>query len=525
MGSLGICGFLRGVMIYLLVTLGGATVTQAKTRVASEFELLLPRPFLQDLVDQQWQIFQKDEFTFSWAVPDRNYATPDGEVLLSGLQLDAATKFHEPQLEADGESVSFVSKDLRADLSIQVISIDQYIEREVGGVIGRFRIQARCENVRLKMKPGQGIFTMRLRPTFNRAVLGVQVEDVSLHWTTAAWELAPLTCTGAEGFEDLIAAEILRLSGDDSVAQEHKNILLEFARSFASAHVIDLSKPRELTSPWPGLKLSLQMQDFVVRPESAVLRGVLRVDFIHQGSGDEIFLKLPSGASDSDSVVTAQLRIPESFVLVLARQLFASHSWKKRLSSEQIPGFRTLMSSRWTQFFVWRELLRFSKSAEFLFDVSPAKDPLVKGSKLRYQVRTAIAARMYAPKGGHYVPFMDFNIPFTSRVHLGVGRGNLTADFREVNLELQGQWVPSYLRTYHPYRKFAAAKIQPRLRQAAEGTSFTYALPVFPLGDLLNLRLEKLKSSSGGVLEFYLKTGSGAVSPTPQFSSADAIAP
>jgi hypothetical protein len=199
------------------------------------------------------------------------------------------------------------------------------------------------------------------------------------------------------------------------------------------------------------------------------------------------------------------IRIPEEFALTVAKWAFGASTWLQRVYSSQIPGFSTLMRSRFTQFFVWRELMNFPKSTEFLFDITSSKNIAVSGKNLNYQVNATLQAQMYAPKNGKYVPFMNFEVPLASQVALALDQGKVLARFSRVALNLQEYWSPAYVERYHPARPFARRAINKRIQTAAEGGSIAYALPRIPLAGNVSLQIQKVqKSATSTDLVFYL---------------------
>ncbi len=489
--------------IYLL----GVPVASASSNLETEFEMILPQAFQQNLIEQEWQALQKNELKMSWHIPDQVYDAPDVKVHLSGLLLDLKTKLKNPGQSQGAESITLESKDLQAELNIQAVTIDQYIEKEVGGVIGRFRIQARCEGIRLHMDTGKGSFAMKLSPSFEGSLVRAHVNDVSLSWTPDAWSLGDMKCTGAQGFDDIIKAEVLKLTGDSSIVDQQKDILRQNVQDYVNKYSIDLAQSRNLTSTRPDIKVSMRIREFAATEKKAlVVRGIIRAEFMKFKGSDNIYLKLSKQSSKDDSSTNARLRIPEEFVLIMAKQAFGANSWLQRVYSSQLPGFSSLMQSRFSQFFIWCELMSFPKSAEFLFDTYSQKNIEVAGENLNYQVRASLRAEMYAPKNGRYIPFMNFRAPFSSQVQLSVKQGNVLAKFSAVSFDLQEQWEPLYIERYHPSQAFARNKINTRLEKAMEGFATLYSLPRIPLTDKIFLQLEKVqKSTQTTDLVFYLK--------------------
>lgn len=478
----------------------------AASLVESEFELLLPRQFQQNLIDQYWESLQKEEFKFSWNIPDQSYEAPDVNVDLAGLRLDISSRLEKPAIAPGGDTVILQSRELMANFHLNSISIDQYIEREIGGVIGRFRIQAKCEDVNVSLKPGQGVFRMSLTPVFSGSLVSARVNSVDLSWTPDGWSVGELKCTGAQGFDDIIRSEIQKLVGDPSLVEKYKGTLLEYVQNYVQGRSIDIATTRTLTAIRPDIQTTLRITGLVGATVNTILRGTVRVEFSKTEEQDRVFLKL----SDLDFAATvstgAVLRLPDEFLPSIAKEAFRAGTFIGRFSSKQLPGFETLMRSRIAQLLVWPELTKFSKSAEFLFDVRTTKDLSLKGKDLKYKVQTKLHAQMYAPKKGRYVRFMDFAIPLRSEVQLSVSDGKMSAKFGKVKLDLIHSWEDCYENKYCPYRRFAREKIGDRIEDSLEGARPSFALPPIPVTDTLSLRVQRVESSpEKNDLYIYLK--------------------
>lgn len=484
----------------------------ASSVVQSEFEMLLPRSFQQNLIEQEWRTLQSHEFKFSWMLPDQTFDTPDVKVLLAGLKLDLSTRLERPDIGSGGETVLLQSRGLEADLSVQSIAIDQWITREVGGVIGRFRVQAKCEDVQLHMKPGKALLTMQLSPVFDGALLRARVDDANLTWTPDAWEIVTLNCTGAEGFDDVVRAEIYKRTGDASIVTSQKATLMEYVRGYVSSHTLDLSKSRRLITARPDILVSMQVTDFSGTKVNAVLRGVVRVEFTRQRTGDSVFVRLSGKRLSSSS--TAVIRVPEDLFLAVAKQLYAGNTWTDKIYSNEISGFQSLMQSRFAQFFVWRELIKYPKSSKFLFEVYSPKDVSVTGKNLSYDVKAPLFSKMSAPREGELVPFMNFSVPMSSKVNLTLNNSVVKAKFSNVSLGLQEQWDPSYVAKYSPSRVFAREKIRQRIQRSVQGFTVNYALPSIPVSDETALVIQKAAPNKSGDLILYLQETS--TSPKPK---------
>jgi hypothetical protein len=472
--------------------LAGSTVTTGSV-VATEFEMLLPRPFQQSLIDENWQTLQREEFKLNWQIVDQTFDTPDVKVLLSGITLDLKTKLKKPAVDPGGGALILKSEGLVADLDIASITVDQFVEREVGGVIGRFRVQAKCDDVHLHMAEGKGVFAMTLSPVFEKSLVKSHLDDVSLDWTADAWTATVLSCSGAEGFEDIVQAEILKQTGNAAKLTQQKASLMNYVQTYLDTKSLDLAKPRVLTGLRPDIQASLAVSEFLGSGDDARLRGELTVNFQKSTSKNNLHLKLSAEGIEGSGNQSAFLKIPEAFIIAVSEEAFAASSWKERVSSNVIPGFAALMKSRLKQFFAWPALLNYAKTDQFRFDLSSRKDLEVSGRNLKYNVRMTLNAKMEAPEGDDYVNFMKFTVPFKSDVALTVNDGKLTAHFSNAGLSLNHEWDETYLNHHPVSRRFLADSITKKVLESVEGLETEYQLPEIPLSGDISLGLRKVQ--------------------------------
>lgn len=496
-------------LLVILVSFLMAQVSVAASVVESEFEMSVPRTFQQDLIEKVWDGLQKEVFHMDWTFADQTYESGEMKVLLTGLKLDLSSRLQKPAVDSGGDSVVLQSREMEAAFHIGAVSIDQWVERDIGGIIGRFRIQARCENVHLRMQPGKAVFALKLSPVFASGKVSARVDDMELAWAADGWSVNEMSCTGAAGFEDVIRDEILKLTGDSSFMNNYKTAMMAYIQNLVSERSFDFSQPRVLAGLRPDIHASFQVTDFVGQEDGLFLRGRVRVVFDKGSSRDRVFLKLTGQGLSAGSQAGPLIRVPEDFVTALATRGFEPGSWLKRMSSKDIPGFSSLMQSRFSQFFVWRELMRYPKSSRFIFDVVSSQKLSITGKDLRYKIKTSLSAQMYAPRGGNHVPFMDFGIPLTSDVGFSIQDGKVTAKFSKADLDLKATWEPSYVEKYRPYRTFSKDTIVKKIKAGIEGGQMSWLLPEIPLSENLLLKIVKaVPAKDSADLIIYLREAS-----------------
>jgi|GEM_PF-1638619 len=468
------------------------------SQINSDFELVLPRQFQQNLIEKKWETLVNKEFEGNWQFPDQQVLSQDVPVQIKGISLKIKTQLQKPALTEGKTVLDLTSKNLRAELNIAEVSVDHIVEREVGGIIGRFRIQAHCRNVVLNLAPGKGSFSVQVAPSIESSQAGTEVQSVDLSWQPGSWTARAIQCDGVQGFADIIKTEISKITNDSSsFVTPKKELLKQYVQNYLKNVQIDFSQARELIVSRPDIRILMRADEYKdLGDAGARLKGTLQIQFTALKDEPEQTLKL----SANDSVTTgtqAQLRLPKDFIREVMKRAYAGNSWLHEVSSSRIPGFSTLMNSRFYQFFIWPELMRFSKSTQFRFQVYSNKDVDIQGEGLQYQVKAQILSKMQAPKSGSYVPFMNFTVPFSSKVQIKVSNGQAQAYFANPSMSLSPQWDSSYVNRYHPYRSFSSGTIRDKIISALWGKTVSVAIPQIPLTEGLALKVNKLSTTTG----------------------------
>lgn len=476
---------------------------QASSVLESDFELALPAKFQQSLVDGKWKDLVNQEFSQNWKLPDQIVEADYGiQVHLNDISLAVKSMMEKPDLGQTQTLLHLQSKDLQGQLVIGDVSVDQTILQTVGGVTARVHVQAECKNVTMNMNQGAGSFGLDLTPAVGSSQVAAGVKDVQLSWQPGAWTVAPFTCTGVQGFDHLLTQELNKISQDSaSFVNPKKDLLISYVKQYLGTLSLNISTPRELVSSRSDIKMSMVIDSYDdSNPNMVMAKGRITIEFTRITDNSQKKLTLNTAAPAYQASTQAQLRLPADFVKEVMTRAYAANTWVHQLNSSTLPGFSSVMGSRFTQFFIWPELMNYSKSAKFLFDVYSAKNPSVSGKGLQYNVSMNLLSRMQAPQNSSYVPFMNFTIPFSSQVSLGVSSGKASVAFKNVDLTLKYQWDQSYVNKYSPSTRFGASTIQSRILSSLEGQTTSFTLPAIPLMNDVNLKVNKAQTLSNSDL-------------------------
>ncbi len=477
----------------------------SKTVVESEFELKLPRQFQQSLIEEKWKTLTTREFSANWQFPDQRVVSQAIPVDIKGIAIDIKTRLEKPSLSGSQSALELSSKGLAAQLKIAEVVVDHVVERNVGGIIGRFRVQAQCKDIVLNMKSGEGQFAMKVTPNVGGTQAGANVDTVSLSWNPGAWVVAGnVQCSGAEGFSDILMNEVTKITNDSaSFVEPQKELIKSYVQKYLEGATFDFSGSRKLVLARPDIEVSMRVHDFKdLGTEGLLAKGTLEVIFTRVAEDSHKVLKLDKEAAATAS--SASLRLPKDFINVVLGEAYKGNTWMHQISSNRLPGFSTIMGSRFVQFFIWPELMNYSKSAKFLFDLYSDKDVQITGTGLQYSVKASMYARMQAPKSGAYIPFMNFSLPFTSKVTLKLDGGKVQAKFVNPTLGMTGMYDSTYVSRYSPSRRFKSSTIRDRIIDSRWGPTGSMTLPEITVAEGLSLQVQKMLTTDSSDLVLQL---------------------
>lgn len=468
------------------------------SQINSEFEMLLPRQFQQILIDKNWETLMNKEFEGNWQFPDQETVSQNVPVKIKNISLKIKSFLQKPALGENEDVLALTAKNLQAQIDIGEVSVDHVVERVVGGVIGRFRIQASCKNVLLALAPGKGSFTMHVAPSVESTSAGVTLESFNLSWLPGSWVPQNLQCEGVQGFTDLIKAEIEKMTSDSAQFIEPQRALIARYLEDSLRNVkVDLSQPKQLIVSRPDIQVLMKIDEYKSLGKSgASLRGLFQINFLRVEDKEVKALTLSDEANTiRDSQV--RLQLPKDFVKEVASAAYTANTWLHKVGSDKLPGFSDLMSSRFNQTFVWPELKNYSTSTKFLFDVYSNKDLSIQGQGLTYQLKATFNSLMQAPRGGKYIPFMNFGIPFNSKVQLKVESERAFATFVNPTMGLTYKWDTAYVKKYYPSQRFNADTIRDRIVGNLWGKTMNFAIPKIPITDIISLKVMKAAVPAG----------------------------
>lgn len=381
----------------------------------TDLQLVLPKSeIVREALRQKGALkFARESLTFSSEFP----------VELRGIELDFDYRVKALVPGADGAFAAQVEvSGVRARAA--ELKIDTVLEVEASGVKARIPIKASCRGLVVRSeKPVLFDLKGQVRE-LPRLSLALQDMD----WARAAgvWKLDAESCAAAPGFTNFLNEQLAKLwiESKDLPAYVFEDVNRGLEEWFAGTLALEKDVP-ELFS-----RIALQGRSFQDAGDAWVFGIEMRVDANADAKTlcptlkDDVYLP---AHSQRVSVARAEIWANEKLVETWARCLHERGLLKREDRGQEIAGFRRLMSSRFLQFFVWADLMRFPKSTDFHFMTSTYGTLTLApaGSGVGYTLSTQIASRMLYPEAGRWAPYMTFYSPVHAQLAMTVADSKL----------------------------------------------------------------------------------------------------
>lgn len=351
--------------------------------------------------------------------------------------------------QADGLGILFQASQLRAAVTVGEIKVDQVVEKDLGGVIARIQVSATCRGVQLQFADPSAVASARFLLDVVDEELRLKVEAAQVQMGTPSLNVSSLSCEGAQGFDELIRAELVKAVGDTKAFQDfiHEQYLQRLQKTAADFHY-NWHEPKkafadEKLQAWiypqsihfvPGLNAWFNQGRLQMIPTGATQRSTQVFHF-----------------AKPELVLTAQeqptaLLLPENFVLEVIGQYFNQSSFVIIKKSTDIPAFQSLMGSFFAKLFLWPDLLFFKKSTDFLFIGDLSTEPVLSwpAKGLRLQVALPLRVDMRYAMNSKYLPFVRFNVPTTATMPISVVGDQILLQGQNVTMDLDYEYDPQY---------------------------------------------------------------------------------
>lgn len=476
-----------------------AQTSHARWSVQSEFQLHLSEPTFDKVIEDFWQSLQGKQ-----TVPLANITiTPGGiPVQITGIRAELDYAFPLPQRVQGAREWALETDKLSATLIVDRISASQTIIREIDGIIVEIRLDAECSNIRLRLPEGSARIEARIRAQVEQSQVKLSLPHFDADWKESSWQLLGMNCTGAQGFDQLVAQEALKaLSSFQNFDHEVRASLDENFEKWSKDASLLLLSQRELPSEKDYVKIFYEPKSANETGNGLLLRGELRFEYPFVAPGQEIENKFgiiaPRVPEDYAADAKPKLILPFDTIRALMMGEYFAQKLEYSMWSTDMSGFNSLMQSRWTQFFAWPHLMSWPKNTKFAFQFLPMGPPSFRDERpagadgVAGNLNLPLSMRMYAPVNGVYTPMVEFRSQISGAATIKLlPNGKVQLNVATQELPVQYGWSKAYLNKYRPSQRIAVQTMAKELKKSLNTDGFTLALPTITVGKSLKLKPE-----------------------------------
>ncbi|MEM7646488.1 MAG: hypothetical protein AAF203_06245, partial [Pseudomonadota bacterium] len=305
------------------------------------------------------------------------------------------------------------------------------------------------------------------------------------------WGLTTRWCTGPRDYQDILKQEIFKVLRNEQALKEIIQEKLQAVMSQQVTQIVaEILQPHYMPVGSNG-EIQFLPEQLLLSSENGniMIKGEVVSLFGQSSEPGKNFQPFNINVPRLEKMRNSGLILSQAFLRQLLSQMNQQSIFDQQFRGQDIDGFRKLQKSRFQQFFVFPDLMNFSKKADFRFNMTLTRDPVINITEQRQGVLyfDTIAygkALMMAPKNGTHVPYIHVNAEGSGQGWAQVQNQELHFGLYEPDLKLGYAWDPAYLKAYKPSKRMAKKTITKSLRKALEGYRDKTELPLFDFGEM-----------------------------------------
>lgn len=384
-----------------------------------------------------------------------------------------------------------------------VIKVGQFeihdtIVRQVGGGTFTVYLDGRCSNMTVQIPDGGWRVKGKMRWDWQAQKMAVSWVDFNFDRNEAATAQVDLgQCEGPLGLQARLHEAIQTVVKDrawltdvlqDGVLDWVDGSLGTLQSSLMQGRTINLKQ--DLTLNWQPTQLIPQAN------------GLLRVagDFLLSRAGVNVDGgELVRNYSDDllSRVTKSGFILPRNTVQKVLEFLYMTGDLQYRVQSKDVEGFQGLMQSRFMQFFVWPDLMKFAKDAQFYFDLGLQAAPVLSGGVnaaggVVYNVAAPVIVHQWAPGTTQYLPYVDFTSPMQGKLSAQIKEGHLSLQLKSEGLNMAAAFRPEFQAFRAITKRLQTSMLNSRVEDYLDKKTFDFDLNDWQVGENFSIGLSGL---------------------------------
>lgn len=372
-----------------------------------------------------------------------------GEVraLVSGAPTDALV--NQTGVRLRGESLEMTAQ-------VMGIFIDQIIERVINGHRVRIRVQAQCEPFQVQFRQGNLNMTYAWKDTAEG--LRIQSELFQVVIPQEMVTVGELKCQGLEGLGAEIQAAIY-------FAVKNPERLQNMAKFALEKRMNDF-----ISEKWKLLQLGTQY-----RVQKYGILFFRNFDF--PAEFDSEILRYQIDEKDVEPRVVMTEKNLNHIILQRIQQFS-----KQKVSLNEVSAFQRILRSRFLQFFLWPDLLNFSKSARFEIESSALQNLTLHKTAGGYDVGGIVLSTVRGERRKVLRDYLKLSSRIRASVDSQISGGRLVLNVHDVQSEMSWKFASDYEEEFSPSTHISST-IRNKINESImTDRQFTVGLPVTEVG-------------------------------------------
>lgn len=491
----------------LLVSFFWSQAGFSKTNLVTEFELRVPQEYLEKYFSEYISNKMNGMLKTELELPDQRFVYQQIPINLSGIKINIEAETEVPSFVRERASYSLKVNIKKLDLFINSLSINGNFEEIINGIGGRFSFVGNCSSIHFVASENDIVIETDLKPQVKNNQIGLQADGASILNRPIAFVLSEGVCDGPIGLSSylskqmgLISRELL--SNEDLINQHLTGLIQIMLNKFELD--LDLNKFRLPQRKDIVFDLS-QLEAQFSSGGDLLIDGHLMASFERIENNSYHSLKRLKVSNVAPQLKRPGLRLPAEFIEEFIRLYFKGNTWKIEFAANEFTPFSSVMHSRLAQFFLWPELMNFSKKEKFKWTFYSPVDVDIDFDPFKFNSQMSLWTRMEYPCNDLYCPFVNFSIPHQLTANWGVSAGNFEIEIKKMNLDLKAMWSQEYLNQGHVNRYIALKYIRNKVTQALHGKKIKFSLPKLQIAPEIKFRINSAEMNADNEYLLYFE--------------------
>lgn len=480
--------------------MGFAVSSRASTNEVKkiyESAIFVPWQFLSDSVTQS--DLQSGQSQLAFDLGPVTITAQEIPIHLSNIhvEVDAVLK----NVGSDRDLTLWQAEQMSTAIHVSGFKVEKRVEKWVNGMKATIYLNAECSPFSMQQVGAQ--MNMSWGWSSQETRLNASLASLDLVWPQGSWKIGDIHCEGPRGFADLIESEIVKQLAQPEVFIPTLKLHIEdhFNKKIGST-LEQYRKPQWLFS---DLQTALNMEMTGVESvvdKGLVFKGKIKVERLQTANANSQYEELVGldvkkavqGVNPNYPALLLPGSAVESLVTDVAENRMAIYDLNR------FPEFTGLMNSRFKQFFVWPDLMKYPKNA--LFNVVSKVDgrPQVHyTSDHRMYVAGYVDSWIYSQRAGKNWRYVDIRTGFAAWVLPEVSKGFLRLNFSGQNMKSAAQMAPDYVGQFRPTQRIAVSTIENSIKKAEFFQGITMELPSLEMDSGIRYKANKIIRSNKDV--------------------------